>query len=79
MIGEFLRLLSDWRGFDTWIAITGALAAMACALPGMWLLLRRQSLLGDALSHAVLPGIVVAFLGMHWLEQPGVGWAVPTN
>lgn len=69
MIGEFLRLLSDWRGFDTWIAITGALAAMACALPGTWLLLRRQSLLGDALSHAVLPGIVVAFLGVHWLEQ----------
>ena len=79
MIGEFLRLLSDWRGFDTWIAITGALAAMACALPGTWLLLRRQSLLGDALSHAVLPGIVVAFLGMHWLEQSDVGWAVPTN
>ena len=69
MIGEFLRLLSDWRGFDTWIAVTGALAAMACALPGTWLLLRRQSLLGDALSHAVLPGIVVAFLGVHWLEQ----------
>jgi len=76
MIGEFLRLLSDWRGFDTWIAITGALAAMACALPGTWLLLRRQSLLGDALSHAVLPGIVVAFLGMHWLEQSDV---VPTD
>ena len=79
MIGEFLRLLSDWRGFDTWIAITGALAAMACALPGTWLLLRRQSLLGDALSHAVLPGIVVAFLGVSWLEQSDVGWAVPTN
>ena len=70
MIGEFLRLLSDWSWFDTWIAVTGALAAMACALPGMWLLLRRQSLLGDALSHAVLPGIVVAFLGVHWLERP---------
>ena len=69
VVAEFLHLLSDWRGFDTWIAITGALAAMACALPGTWLLLRRQSLLGDALSHAVLPGIVVAFLGMHWLEQ----------
>lgn len=76
---EFLRLLADWRGFDTWIAVTGALAAMACALPGTWLLLRRQSLLGDALSHAVLPGIVVAFLGMHWLEQSQVGWALPTD
>ena len=73
MIAEFLRLLSGWQGLDTWIAITGALAAMACALPGTWLLLRRQSLLGDALSHAVLPGIVVAFLGMNWLEQSDRG------
>lgn len=70
MISEFLHLLAGWQRFDTWIAITGALAAMACALPGTWLLLRRQSLLGDALSHAVLPGIVVAFLAMNWLEQP---------
>ncbi len=73
MIAEFLQLLSGWQGLDTWIAITGALAAMACALPGTWLLLRRQSLLGDALSHAVLPGIVVAFLGMNWLEQSDRG------
>lgn len=79
MKNEFLRLLSDWRGFDTWIALTGALAAMACALPGTWLLLRRQSLLGDALSHAVLPGIVVAFLGVHWLEKPETGREKPTN
>jgi manganese/zinc/iron transport system permease protein len=42
--------------------LIGALAAMACALPGNFLLLRRQSLIGDAISHVVLPGIVVAFL-----------------
>jgi manganese/zinc/iron transport system permease protein len=40
----------------------GTLAAMACALPGNFLLLRRQALIGDAISHVVLPGIVVAFL-----------------
>lgn len=41
------------------IAIT---ASIACALPGSFLVLRGQALLGDALSHMVLPGIVVAFL-----------------
>lgn len=42
--------------------LTGTLAAIACALPGNFLLLRRQALIGDAISHVVLPGIVVAFL-----------------
>jgi len=42
--------------------LIGILAAIACALPGNFLLLRRQALIGDAISHVVLPGIVVAFL-----------------
>jgi len=42
--------------------LCGILAAVACALPGVFLLLRGMSLLGDAISHAVLPGIVIAFL-----------------
>lgn len=42
--------------------LIGVLAAIACALPGNFLLLRRQALIGDAISHVVLPGIVVAFL-----------------
>ncbi len=42
--------------------VIGTLAAIACALPGNFLLLRRQALIGDAISHVVLPGIVVAFL-----------------
>lgn len=42
--------------------VIGALAAIACALPGNFLLLRRQALIGDAISHVVLPGIVLAFL-----------------
>jgi manganese/zinc/iron transport system permease protein len=39
-------------------AIVGALAGML----GVFALLRRQSLLGDAVSHAALPGVVLAFL-----------------
>jgi manganese/zinc/iron transport system permease protein len=42
--------------------LIGTLAAIACALPGNFLLLRRQALIGDAISHVALPGIVVAFL-----------------
>lgn len=42
--------------------LIGILAAIACALPGNFLILRRQALIGDAISHVVLPGIVVAFL-----------------
>ncbi len=42
--------------------LIGCLAAVACALPGNFLLLRGQALIGDAISHVVLPGIVVAFL-----------------
>lgn len=42
--------------------LIGTLAAVACALPGNFLLLRRQALIGDAVSHVVLPGIVVGFL-----------------
>lgn len=42
--------------------LIGILAAIACALPGNFLVLRRQALIGDAISHVVLPGIVAAFL-----------------
>lgn len=42
--------------------LIGLLASIACALLGNFLVLRRQSLIGDAISHVVLPGIVGAFL-----------------
>ncbi len=42
--------------------LTGICVAVACALPGNFLVLRQQALIGDAISHVVLPGIVVAFL-----------------
>ena len=52
----------DFVQFSLSPMLIGVLAAVACALPGNFLLLRRQALLGDAISHVVLPGIVVAFL-----------------
>jgi manganese/zinc/iron transport system permease protein len=42
--------------------LIGLLAAVAAALLGNFLVLKRQSLMGDAVSHVVLPGIVVAFV-----------------
>ncbi len=38
------------------------LLGMGSGLVGVFVLLRRQSLIGDAVSHAALPGIVIAFL-----------------
>lgn len=52
----------NWTGFDTWIVVIGALCAAACALPGCFLVLRKMSMMGDAISHAVLPGLAIAFL-----------------
>ncbi len=51
-----------WSMLDTWIVIIGALCAVGCAIPGSILVLRRMSLMGDAISHTVLPGIAIAFL-----------------
>ena len=46
---------------DAWIVLTGILVSVSCALLGTFLVLRKMSLLGDALSHAVLPGLAFAF------------------
>lgn len=48
--------------YDGWLAIVGAFAAAACAIPGTFLMLRRLSLMGDAISHAVLPGLILAYM-----------------
>lgn len=77
MLTEIQHSLSDWGSFDTWIVITACLSAMACALPGVFLVLRQQSMMGDALSHTVLPGIVVAFLLSYGLRD--AEWISPST
>lgn len=52
----------SWTINDFHIILVGSLCAMTCALPGTFLLLRRMSMMGDAISHAVLPGLAIAFL-----------------
>src|SRR5690625_6690164 len=44
--------------------------AVACALPGVFVVLRKNSMLVDAISHAVLPGIVVGYFITRDLESP---------
>ena len=51
-----------WYIIDTWIVLISILAAVACALLGNFLVLRKMSMMGDAISHAVLPGLAIAFL-----------------
>jgi manganese/zinc/iron transport system permease protein len=56
--------------FHLWNIATAMAVAAPCALVGTLLVARRLSLLGDAIAHAVLPGIVVAVLAG---GRPG-GW-----
>lgn len=51
-----------WIPKDTAIVVVGSLCAVACALPGCFMVLRRMSMMGDAISHAVLPGLALGFL-----------------
>jgi manganese/zinc/iron transport system permease protein len=48
-------------GFGT-IMLMGFFVAASCGLIGNYLMLRRMALMGDAVSHSVLPGLVIAFL-----------------
>ncbi len=47
-----------------------SLTAVTCALPGVFLVLRRVALMSDAISHAILLGIVVAFFITKNLASP---------
>lgn len=44
------------------IILTGSVIAICCGLLGSFLILRKMAMVGDAISHSVLPGIVIAFL-----------------
>lgn len=52
----------EWTALDFWIVVVAMLSAAACAIPGVFLVLRRLSMMGDAISHSVLPGLAAAFL-----------------
>lgn len=53
--------LRDWSA-PLWTILVGVVCNASCAILGCYLVLRRMSLLGDAISHAVLPGIALGYL-----------------
>ena len=55
---------------DVEILAVATVTALACASCGTFLYLRRMSLMSDAISHAILFGIVVAFLFVRDLNSP---------
>ncbi|MFO8044566.1 MAG: metal ABC transporter permease [Halomonas sp.] len=54
--------MSEFMMFSLVPITVAVIISMTCALLGNFLVLRRQSLIGDAISHVALPGIVVSFL-----------------
>ncbi|HSE27157.1 MAG TPA: metal ABC transporter permease [Gemmatimonadales bacterium] len=52
------------------IQLIAVLTAVACALPGTFLVLRRMAMLSDAISHAILLGIVAGFFLTGDLASP---------
>ncbi|RYD40398.1 MAG: metal ABC transporter permease, partial [Verrucomicrobiaceae bacterium] len=63
--------IDPWRSSTgIWLMVTAACTAIACGFPGSFLVLRRMSLAGDAISHSVLPGIVIGFLISGTLDSP---------
>lgn len=52
------------------IQLIASVVAMACAIPGVFLVLRKMVLISDAISHSILPGIVVGFFITQDLNSP---------
>ena len=52
------------------IQLIAALVAAACAIPGTFLVLRKMAMISDAISHAILPGIVLGFFITQDLNDP---------
>lgn len=63
--------LGGWQTPDLfWMGLTAVLIGIPCALLGNYLLLRRMALVGDAVSHSVLPGLVLVWLLFHDPASP---------
>ncbi|WP_371164143.1 metal ABC transporter permease [Buchananella felis] len=56
--------------YTTGVLLLAIVTALAASLPGVFVVLRRESMLVDAIAHAVFPGIVVGFYFTHDLDSP---------
>ena len=75
--GDLFRVITFQGGSNTNTVLRGTtLLGAACGVVGAFLLLRKRSLVADALSHAALPGVCVGFLLATWLGGEGRSLAV---
>lgn len=54
------------------IQLVAVIVAVACALPGTFLVLRRMAMMSDAISHSILLGIVLGFFLVEQTTHPVV-------
>ncbi|MCM4168037.1 hypothetical protein KCTC52924_01141 [Arenibacter antarcticus] len=52
------------------IQLIACVVAVACAIPGTFLVLRKMAMISDAISHSILPGIVIGFFLTEDLNSP---------
>ncbi|SHK06859.1 manganese/zinc/iron transport system permease protein [Clostridium amylolyticum] len=55
---------------DLEIQLIAIIVAVACSLPGVFLVLRKMSMMSDAITHTILLGIVAAFFMVNDLSSP---------
>ena len=71
-MNAFLAALLLSAGYNTALVSVGAaLLGASAAIVGTYVLLRKRSLVSDAISHATLPGLVLAFMAAAWLTGEG--------
>lgn len=69
---EAIAVLTLRAGYNTRVVVIGTtLLGLAAGVVGVFTLLRKRSLTTDALSHATLPGIAIAFMVATLLEMDG--------
>ena len=66
MVDSFVSLY----GLEIEVIAIACIVSAACAIPGLFLVLRRQSLMSDAISHSILFGIVIALFLTHNIASP---------
>ncbi len=59
---SFIEVVLKYPDQFGWAIFMGLLVSSACGVIGCFLMLRRMALVGDAISHSVLPGVVIAFM-----------------
>jgi manganese/zinc/iron transport system permease protein len=71
-LAEVVRVLGFQAGYNTTVVLIGvSILGAAAGLVGTFAVLRRRAMMTDALSHAALPGICLAFLAAVWLDAGG--------